>query len=306
METKKLKVVEYNLAFGSKDRFVNILGYFKYKENGNIYVLYLDTDPKYNIIYYGTGHIRNNNVLCMKCKNTEETEIIKEYIFKVVKGEELSQFIPVSLTEVEGIELIGTDKIEVKPEVIEYLNKQFFSIKETSEENKEENKQENSPKDKKVSNKKGKKGFSKLLMLLLMFLVVGGVFYYFSEIPVNNGEIVKKIICKKEYAHNELDANVKEVNTYNFNIKDTLQYVDIEETYIFEEDEYQNFINKGIYYKYLPSDEKNGGYKKDDLNYTFKIMYKEEITTSYSEPKNYEEVINYYKTKGYTCREEIE
>lgn len=307
MNAKKLKVVQYNLEFGGKDRFVNVLGFFKYKDNGNIYVLYCDENPKYSIIYYGAGHVRGDNVLCMKCKSTEEAEIIKEYIFKVVKEEDLSQFNMLPLDEVVGIELIGTDKIEVKPEVIELLiNKSSLNEKKQVETKEEVSKNSGEIQEKKGIKEKKKKKSGKTLMLLLLFLIVGGVFLYFTQIPTNDSEVVKKIICNKKCPHDELAANVEEVNTYNFNVKDMLQYVDVEKDYQFSKEEYQDFIIRGVYYKYLPSDEKNGGYKKDDINYTFKIMYKEEINTSYSEPKTYEEVLSYYKNEGYTCREEIE
>ena len=60
---EKLKVVQYNLEFGAHDRFVNILGCFKYKPNGNIYIVYADVDTKYELLHYGGSHIKNNSIL---------------------------------------------------------------------------------------------------------------------------------------------------------------------------------------------------------------------------------------------------
>ena len=58
MNGKVLKVKVSNLEFGGQDRYVNILGCFKYLPNGNIYIIYSDIDTKYNIIYFGNGMAR--------------------------------------------------------------------------------------------------------------------------------------------------------------------------------------------------------------------------------------------------------
>ena len=39
MNGKTIKVKQYNLQFGEKERFINILSCFKYKKNGNIYII---------------------------------------------------------------------------------------------------------------------------------------------------------------------------------------------------------------------------------------------------------------------------
>ena len=74
--------------------------------------------------------------------------------------------------------------------------------------------------------------------------------------------------------------------------------------YQFTNKDYQNFIMKGIIYKYTPSNNE-GTWSKDDNNYTFKTSIRKVIDTSYNLPTNYEEVLLYNKNKGYICREEI-
>lgn len=295
MNGKVLKVVQYNLQFGAADRYVDVFGCFKYKPNGNMYLIYADVsgNSKYNVIYYGSAHIKEKSLLCMKCRAEKEIEVIKEYIFKVTNHQELDHFEMISLDEVEEIEIIASDNLEIKSEIIS-------SLCDISLPKKEE-KREEVP----LSSKKKKKSFRKFIFIFLfLIIVVSGAYYVINSFPKDT--IAKKIICEKEYQHNILEASVEEVNTYNFNVHDTLQSVDTVMTYQFEEDEYQDFIMKGTYYKYLPDENQNGSFKQDDENYMFKVMMKEEIDSSYNKPISYEEVLSYYKTEGYICKEEIE
>lgn len=295
MNGKTLKVAQYNLEFGKSDRFVNVFGCFKYKPNGNIYVIYTDVDTKYPIIYYGSAHIKDTNILSMQCKDVSEQEIVKEYIYKVINNEVLENFEIFSLKNIETIELVGSNKIEVKSETIVSLVNIIIPKKEESENIKT------------VITSKPKKKKSKTLLLLLLFILIFaliGLIYIKSLADSNTTS--KKIICQKEYKHNVLNANVSEENTYNFNNKDTLETINTIMIYKFEEQDYQKFIQEGSYYKYLPDDEKLGGYKQDDENYTFKIIINDSVSTSYNKPTTYEEVLSYYKSEKYTCTEEIE
>lgn len=293
MNGKMLKVAQYNLEFGKSDRFVNVFGCFKYKSNGNNYVIYTDVDTKYPIIYYGSAHVKEKNILSMQCKNESEQEIIKEYIYKVINNEPLENFEIFSLEEVESIEIIASNKIDVKPEIISSLVNITLPKKEEPE-------VIATP----ISKKKKKKSFRVILVLLLIFLVGGIGYFYITSLTLQEGT-ARKIICQKEYQHKELNAFVHEENTYNFNNRDSLENIDTVITYQFEKSDYQEFILKGTYYKYLPDDDQVGGYKKDDENYIFKIITTEEVSTSYNKPTVYEEVFSYYKSEGYTCTEEI-
>ena len=116
---------------------------------------------------------------------------------------------------------------------------------------------------------------------------------------------MKNITCTKNYKHNELTATVEESNKYNFNNKDELESIDTTIIYQFNEADYQNFILKGTYYKYMPSSDAEGGWDKNDTEYTFKVITKERIDTSYNKPTNYEEVLAYYKAANYTCKESL-
>lgn len=297
MNGKTLKVVQYNLEFGSHDRFVNVFGCFKYKPNGNIYLIYTDIDTKYNIIYYGSAHIKGNSVLCMQCRDQKkDEEIIKEYIFKVTNYSAMDNFENISLKAVEGIEIIASNKIDVKPEVISSLVS--ITIPKKEEEQNELKPKEGSSNKK----KKSKKGI--LFLLLFVIVVIVGCYCYFVVFAPKD-TVAKQIICDKEYGHDTLNATVQETNTYNFDYKDSLEDIDTVMVYQFKEEDYQEFIMKGTYYKYMPDSDTEGGWDKDDDAYTFKIMTKVRIDTSYDKPTNYEEVLAYYKKEGYNCTEDI-
>lgn len=293
MNGKTLKVAQYNLEFGATDRFVNIFGCFKYKENGNLYLLYTDVDTKYPVIYYGSAHVKEKNLLSIQCREANEQEIIKEYIFKITNHEPLDNFEMISLENVDGIEIIGSTKMDIKMEVLLSLVDILLPKKEE-------------PKEEVVVHKQKKKSNKGPLIVLLIILIMAFIFVSATVLLAPKNTVAKRIVCQKQYQHDTLEATIDEENTYNFNLNDSLDSIDTTMIYQFNEKNYQEFIMKGLYYKYLPDDDQNRGHKQDDVNYTFKIMMTEKVGTSYDKPTTYEEVFSYYKKQGYTCTEEVD
>ncbi len=292
MNGKELKVVEYNLTFGTNERTVNVFGLFKYKKNNSLYVIYADVATTYNIIYYGSSHIKNNSILSMSTKESD-IEIIKEYIYKITNSLPLDSFEIISLNDIEGIEIISSNRLEIKKEVLESLINKTIPKKEIVDLPKKES-----------TKKKGKSISILIVFIILMFLLGGG--YYFLNISKNSPPISKTIICLKEETDKTLNASIEENNIYNFNNKDILENIELTKIFKFNDHlSYQDFINKGTMYKYMPTDDTNGGYKQDDENSTFTIITKESVSASYSEPTNYEEVLYHYKKEGYTCEEKL-
>ena len=294
MNGKVLKVIEYNLTFGNTARMVNVFSCFKYKPNNNLYLLYADVDTKYNIIYYGSSHIKNTTILSMECRDKQDEEIIKEYIFKTTNHKSLDDFNIISLEEVEGVEIISSNKLEVKPEVLQALTEATIPKKEEPV----------TPAPTKKNTKK--KGLPYFMWLILLVLIIGvGYFYLSSQQPPEG--IAKTITCQKTYDHDTLNASLEEESTYNFNHQDTLQSIYTTTNYHFyTEEDYQNFITKGTYYRYMPDAAPDGGWDKDDTTNTFKIMIKETVKTGYDKPTDYEGVLASNKKEGYTCTENIE
>jgi len=292
MNGKKLKVTEYNLTFGSTDRYVNVFGFFKYKKNGNLYIVYTDIDTKYELVYYGISHQKNNNLLSMSCKE-EEQEIIKEYIYKVANQLPLDDFIVFTLEDITGIEIIASNKLEVKLDIIRKLEELTI---ENEQKKLEEQKTTN-------ESKKSKKGIKTILTLLIIVLFIGGG-YFFLTTTINSNKIVKTINCTITTNDNKINAILEQSNTYNFTNNNKLQYVEGINLYTFNEQvDYEAFINNGTVFDYMPESAKS--YTPNNDNFTIKYETRREIDSSYQEPTEYEELINYYKNRGYVCSEQI-
>lgn len=296
MNGKVVKVKQYNIEFGAKDRFVNLIGCFKYTSNGNIYIVYSDVESKYSIIYYGSGHVKGNSTLCMKCRSKEEVEIIKAYLFKLVGNEEMNEYQEIQLDEVEELEIIDSDKIDIKPEALNAVLDKKIPKKE------EEAVEPTVATSKKKTKKKS--GFPKTLLLILLMVIVGGGVYFMLPKPEDN-TITSSITCERTYNHDELEAEVTEINKFNFNMNENLEYVDTTKSYQFDQEEYDEFILKGTYYKYIPDDDTLVDTKNDQDNYKFTVITKVNVNETYQLPTKYEEVLKYYEDEGFSCNESV-
>ena len=133
---------------------------------------------------------------------------------------------------------------------------------------------------------------------------MGGGYFYFTTI-IGNDEVVKKIQCTKEYDADEVNAVVDVNNIYNFIGNDKLQKVDSIITYKFkDQNAYETFINNGSIYNYMPEFTINHVPNSDKL--TIEYIVEIQVDASYSEPTEYEELINHYKQNEYNCSEKVE
>ena len=296
MKGKTLNVIEYNLTYGTKTRQVNVFSLFRYKINNNLYVVYTDVDTKYELVYYGSSHIKNNSILSMTLKE-EEGEIIKEYIYKLTNNQPLDNFEIIDIKEATGIEIVSSNKLEVKLDIIRKLEELTIEKPTPPEESK---KSAINPEKQK---KKSKKTLQILLILIFIILLGGGTFYLTKTY---NNTIAKKIICTKTYKHSKLKATIEETNTYNFLMNDILKDVNSTHVYTFNTKRaYESFINTGNIHKY-PENVKANSFDQNNENNSITYYSLTNITTSYKEPKEYETLINYYMNNGYNCKEEIE
>ena len=292
MNGKTLKVVELNYNFTPSDRYVNVFGFFKYKKNGNLYVIYTDINTIYEIIYYGSSHKKDGNLLSMACKN-EESEIIKEYIYKLTNNEELENFEIYTLDDINQIELISSNKLEIKLEVIKKLEAL------TIPKNKEELTQEQQ---KKIKTKSKNKNLIPILLLILA--IMGGGYFYLTNI-INTDKLLKTIFCTKNYQHKKLNATVEEKNTYSFIKNDKLKNIENISIYKFTtQQDYETFINNGDIYNYMPKNLKK--YTPNETEFIIEYISSFEVDESYKEPTEYETINNYYTNNGYSCSEKIE
>lgn len=299
MNGKELKVVEYDLKFGQKPRMVNVFGVFKYKPNNNLYVIYADVDTNLSYVSYGGSHVKNDSILSMSCNKDKDEEIIKEYIFKVTNKEAMDDFEIISLDNISGIEIISSNKLEIKKDVLDSLVELTIPVKEKKEASEE----------KKSSQKKKKSSLKFMLIFIIMLMIVAIGAYIFVMPKTEDNSVFKNIVCTKSYSHEDLaNVNVDEEKKFNFNNSDNLLNVDVTTVYNFNDEEvYLEFINKALYYKYMPDDSDNaGGWVNDDEAHTFKMIEKINVDETYDEPTRYEDVLSTLKKDGYTCNENIE
>lgn len=290
MNGKELKVVEYNLSFGGKERKVNVFSLFRYQKNNGLYVIYADVGTTYNIINYGTSHMKENTILSMT-PHEKDIEIIKEYIFKVTNNEPLEEFEILPLDNITSIEIISSEKLEIKPEVLASLTEKTIPKKETPKEEKKEIVKKKNP--------------AKTLFTIIIIFAIFGCAAYIFLLTQNKETVTKMASCKKTTTNLEISAKIEETIEYNFN-NDTLEKIDTTQVFKFNtKEDYEDFINKGTMYKYMPDDAETGGYQQNDEESTFTITKKENITSSYNKPTHYEEVLSYNKSEGYTCEEKI-
>ena len=156
---------------------------------------------------------------------------------------------------------------------------------------------------------KNKKSPLKMLLILFVLVIIGLGAYMYLAISFPNEETSKVIKCKKVYKHETLNnVEVEYEKDFNFNNLDTLKSVNIDVLYRFsDENNYLDFINKGLYYTYMPDDIKTDGETfQNNEEYTFRLKTNELVDSSYDKPTNYEEVLSYYTNEGYTCDEDIE
>ena len=289
---KELKVIQYELTFGGTERLVNVFSVFRYKKSNNLYVIYSDVGNEYPIIYYGSSHIKNTSILSMTCKE-EDSEIIKEYIFNTIEKKELENFEILPLDDINGIEIISSNRLEVKPEVLN-------SLTEITIPKKEEKKEENNQKTTK------KKNPIKTILILIILLAIGFYGYNYYTSLQNKDNITKTITCTNTSYDSKIKATVEESSIYSFNNNDTLENVETTLIYQFNtKEDYNAFSYTGAIYKYQPNNDTNGGFKQDEEKLTFTTIGKETITDSYNKPTNYEEVLSYYKKGGYNCEEQL-
>ncbi len=299
MNGKELKVAEYELKFGGQPRLVNVFGVFRYKPNNALYVIYADVGTTYDYVCYGSSHVKNDTILSMSSNKEEDLEVIKEYIFKVIEDEKLDNFEIISLDNIKEIEIISSKNFEIKKEVLERLIDKTIPKKATTTEEEIA----------KTKSKKKKSPIKTLLSILLLLIIAGGAYMYYMS--TNNTEkVVKVIYCKKSYNHDELsNVTVFEEKTFTFDNYDKLSKLYVKTRYKFNDEEsYLDFINKSLFYNYMPEDNNDttGDYKIDNDNKEFTTNATTTIDESYGESVEYEEILSLNTKDNYTCEEKIE
>ena len=137
------------------------------------------------------------------------------------------------------------------------------------------------------------------IVFLLVFILVVAMFFFFNPEVINGKNVY--YTCSKSYDHEKLPASVIENVELEFNGHGTIIDIKVKSDYIFNDvNYYKEFRDNSYFYQYI---EKGDTYKFDDDNYTYRLFSKIDTSNDYFMPSKLEELLTYYKDKGYSCKE---
>ena len=263
---KKIRINDYKFTYGKEVMYVNVYGAFKSVKSGNKYVIYsyIDDVNKKNKLYYGSIFVRNNELVVMLSKDTNEDN------YEII-----------SLKDIDSIQIIDDAPVSFDVDINKLYDKTIPKVKVTKKED------------------KTKKRVSIGYIFLILFIIVVALFFFI------NPEILKgknkEYTCTKSYTHEKLPANINEKVELVFTSKNVISTINITSDYVFNDtDYYKEFRDNSYFYQYI---EKGDTYKFDDYNYTYRLFSKIDTSNDYFMPSKLEELLTYYKDKGYSCKE---
>ena len=263
MYGKVMKVSEYELKFGQREQFVDVFGCFKYLKNGNSYVIYSNVNEiGHGKVRYGLFHKDKSKgkIVSLEPK-VGDSEIVKEFIWKLVNSQELNYYEIIPIDDIDKIEIISNDTLNLKIDVLEKLKDITIPKKEFINQ---------------VEVKKNTHPVLKFILCLLI-LVVGIASFLFSY---NIGEYLgygEQITCVKKYSYDELEADIENTVTVYYNRDGKMARLVDNKAYIFNTyEEYYKFKEQGEYFKYQPAnlgdDSNTSGISFDDENNIFRTI----------------------------------
>lgn len=274
---KIVKVNDYKFVYGKDTVYINVYGAFKYKKNGNKYIVFSYDNKK---LYYGSLFIKNNSIIIMTSKD-DSNEVASSFINGILNNSINEEFEIISIAQIESAEIIDQHELNISVD-INKLNDL------TIPKPKVETKKEEKPK-KKISI------WSILIIVLILSLLA--FFFINPEIIMGKNE---EYICTKSYFHDKLPASVNESVSLLFSSKKKIISIDITSNYVFTDTTYyKEFKDKSYFYQFI---KEGDTYKFDDTSYTYKLFSKIDTKVDYFMPKEEEELISYYKKGNYTCK----
>lgn len=276
---KIIKIDEYNFTYGKGTDYLNVFGGFKYKEDGNKYVIYSHDNTK---LFYGSLFIKDNKLVIMDVKN-DVSSIIKEFTHVLLDDKKSTDFEVISLDDIDSVEIIGENTVDIDSSVI--LNLFDKTIPKELE--------------KPVQNEtKKSKSSSVVGICLFLLIVIVGAFFWFNP-EIIEGE-KRRVICDKTYIHESLNATVTEEVTLTFSGKDKITDIDLVTDYKFNNSlQYEEFVKKNYYYQYM---KEGDTYKLDNSASTYRVFSSIDTEVDFFLPTSYKELVEDYKNKGYDCR----
>lgn len=283
MKGLEISVTNSDLVLKQEERLVKLFVMFKDKKYGTKYVIFTDNENKN--LYYGNPLVNGKKMVIMKFKDIKDEEMVKEYVWKFLNSEQISNFETIEIPEIDKLEIIDNNTLDAKEEYVQKLIDIYFKKVEVKEEN--------------ITEQPKKKSKAPILITLIIIIGLAGGFLYLK----NNPELIygKNIFveCKTDYITEGLNVTNKEVVTLTFNNSQILKKHEKEISYIFKDnDEYYDFKEKNLQYEYVKEE---GLEKFIDEELTYKLFVDYNLNKDYKLPRGYDELFEYYKKINYSC-----
>lgn len=286
MKGKTLRVIELEKKIEKKEHMLDVYAVFKDLKYGNVYTIYKDyNDITSDVLHYASSHFKQSTLVVLDVKEKGKVEeLVKELVWNILNNVNSNDFEMLDLKDIDRVEIIGSNTLKVKDEVLSTLKKLCIpKVKQTNDE---------------------QKAKSSAWILALGFTIAIGIASYFV---ITHKEEFKpetfNLICTKEYEDDELNAKVDYNDTLIFNTNYELVERNIIMLYTFNStDSYNEYKRLGLYYKINPvSSSSKMEYIDDDINNIFTI--KESVTTEkeYFEATEYSEVVDRMNFNNYKC-----
>ncbi len=286
MKGKTLRVIELEKKIEEKEHMLDVYAVFKDLKYGNVYTIYKDNnDITSDVLHYASSHFKQSTLVVLDVKEKGKVEeLVKELVWNILNNVNSNDFEMLDLKDIDRVEIIGSNTLKVKDEVLSTLKKLCIpKVKQTNDEQKTK---------------------SSAWILALGFTIAIGIASYFV---ITHKEEFKpetfNLICTKEYEDDELNAKVDYNDTLIFNTNYELVERNIIMLYTFNStDSYNEYKRLGLYYKINPvSSSSKMEYIDDDINNIFTI--KESVTTEkeYFEATEYSEVVDRMNFNNYKC-----
>ena len=187
----------------------------------------------------------------------------------------------ISLKDIDSIQIIDDAPVSFDVDINKLYDKTMPKVKAIKKED------------------KPKKRVSIGYIFLILFIIVVALFFFINP-EVLKGKN-KEYTCTKSYTHEKLPANINEKVELVFTSKNVISTINVTSDYVFNDtDYYKEFRDNSYFYQYI---EKGDTYKFDDDNYTYRLFSKIDTSNDYFMPSELEELLTYYKDKGYSCKE---
>lgn len=286
---KKIRVSEFDLKFGADDHMLDVYAVFKEEKRGDVLVIYSDLkDENKSTLHYASVHLKEDGLVFIDVKDKEE--IIKEFTWKLLNNKQNEGFKTFDISKYDKAEIVSSNSILVKPEVIKTLHDKTIPKQTAKEEKKTKKKKMNS------STKILLTGFTLAFLVIVAFLVTNKDLLMGTSI---------KYECINSYLDTNIGSNKKEIQELTFNFKDELTTRTIITKYKFSnQDDYKEYDNAGTYFdwekKFMNSTLE---YERDEANLVFNIIEHIVLDKYYSGNTNKQDLLSELTNSNYECQD---